>query len=205
MTSASVGIFTPTIVSGISAHQDPRHVQVLCIPVFIAAAASSLAASFLSDHFKHRTGFALFGYVMIIPGAIILLNEDHVNAHTRYGAVYLLACGIYIALPIILTILPNNVSGTYKTGIAIAIQTSIGNLGGLASTLCFASTKAPSFVLGYTTIVWMTCCAAFLLIIYALFLWTENRARAAGKRDYLLEREDVDTLGDMHPSFRYTY
>ncbi|TGO45861.1 hypothetical protein BCON_0360g00050 [Botryotinia convoluta] len=205
MTSASVGIFTPTIVSGISAHQDPRHVQVLCIPVFVAAAVSSLVASFLSDYFKHRTGFALFGYFMIIAGAIILLNEDHVNAHTRYGAVYLLACGIYIAVPIIWTILPNNVAGTYKTGIAIAIQVSIGNLGGIASTLCFASTKAPSFILGYTTIVWMTCCAAVLLIIYAFCLWMENRARAAGKRDYLLEREDVDRLGDMHPSFRYTY
>ncbi|TEY32577.1 hypothetical protein BOTCAL_0721g00020 [Botryotinia calthae] len=205
MTSASVGIFIPTIVSGISAHQDPRHVQVLCIPVFVAAAVSSLAFSFLSDYFKHRTGFAIFGYVMIIAGAIVLLNEEHVNAHTRYGAVYLLACGIYIAVPIIWTILPNNVAGTYKTGIAIAIQVGIGNLGGIASTLCFASTKAPSFVLGYTTIVWMTCCAAGLLFIYMFLLWIENRAREAGKRDYLLEREDVDKLGDRHPSFRYTY
>ncbi|ATZ54513.1 hypothetical protein BCIN_10g05110 [Botrytis cinerea B05.10] len=205
MTSASVGIFIPTIVSGISAHQDPRHVQVLCIPVFVAAAVSSFAFSFLSDYFKHRTGFAIFGYVMIIAGAIVLLNQEHVHAHTRYGAVYLLACGIYIAVPIIWTILPNNVAGTYKTGIAIAIQVSIGNLGGVASTLCFASTKAPYFVLGYTTIVWMTCCAAGLLFICMFFLWIENRAREAGKRDYLLERENADKLGDRHPSFRYTY
>lgn len=205
MTSASVGIFIPTIVSGISAHQDPRHVQVLCIPVFVAAAVSSFAFSFLSDYFKHRTGFAIFGYVMIVAGAIVLLNQEHVHANTRYGAVYLLACGIYIAVPIIWTILPNNVAGTYKTGIAIAIQVSIGNLGGVASTLCFASTKAPYFVLGYTTIVWMTCCAAGLLSICMFFLWIENRAREAGKRDYLLERENADKLGDRHPSFRYTY
>ncbi|KAJ8065492.1 hypothetical protein OCU04_006173 [Sclerotinia nivalis] len=185
-------------------HQDPRHVQVLCIPVFVAAAISALISSFLSDHFKHRTAFALFGYGMIISGTVILLNQKHVNVPTKYGAVYLLACEIYVALPMLWTILTNNTAGTYKIGIAAAIQVSLGNLGGIASTLCFASTKAP-FVLGYTTILVMTCCATRLISIYTFFLWIENRSRAAGKRDYLLERGDVDKLGDSHPAFRYTY
>lgn len=186
-------------------HQDPRYVQVLCIPVFVAAAASALISSFLSDYFKHRTAFAIFGYSMIISGASILLYQKHVDGHTKYGAVYLLACGIYVALPMLWTILTNNIAGSYKMGIAIAIQVSIGNLGGIASTLCFASTQAPFFVLGYTTIVAMTSCAVGLISFYTFFLWIENRARAAGKRDYLLEGGNVNNLGDLHPAFRYTY
>ncbi|ESZ98000.1 hypothetical protein SBOR_1613 [Sclerotinia borealis F-4128] len=205
ITLYSVAIFTPTIISGMALHQDPRHVQVLCIPVFVAAAASALISSFLSDYFKHRTAFALLGYGMVISGSIILLNQEHISAHTRYGAVYLLACGMYVALPVLWTILTNNIAGSHKMGIAIAIQVSIGNLGGIASTLCFASTEAPLFVLGYTTTIAMTSCAAGLISIYTFFLWIENRSRAAGKRDYRLEGREVDKLGDSHPAFRYTY
>ena len=45
------------------------------------------------------------------------------------------------------------------------------------------------------------CCATLWLVL----LRRENKKRDAGMRDERLAAEDVDALGDDHPSSRYTY
>jgi hypothetical protein len=103
------------------------------------------------------------------------------------------------------TMLVNNVSGSYKTGFAVAMEVGLGNFGGIASALVFQGMQAPKYSEGYKTILAMSCVAAVLVVLYTLALWRENKARDAGKRDGRLMDPDVDSFGDDHPLFLYGY
>lgn len=175
------------------------------IPIFIAALIGCLAAAYTSDKLKHRSSFAFFGYMLTIIGAALLINQEHISTHVKYGALYFMAVGCYISLPMLWTMLVNNVSGSYKVGFAVAIEVGLGNIGGIASALIFQGKQAPSYSVGYKTVLGMSCAAAGLVVIYTLALWQENKARDAGKRNHRLSDPDVDNLGDDHPQFRYGY
>lgn len=142
---------------------------------------------------------------MSAVGAGILMNQSHVSIHVKYGALFFMGCGAYICLPMLWTMLVNNVSGSYKTGIAIGIEVGIGNFGGIASALVFQGKQAPQYKQGYKTILIMSCTAAGLVILYTAALWNENRLRDSGKRDHRLADPEIDNLGDDHPQFRYGY
>ena len=103
------------------------------------------------------------------------------------------------------TMLVNNISGSYKTGFAVAVELGIGNVGGIASALIFQQKQAPLYLLGWKTTLGMTCSAAGLVIVYTFMLWRENKARNAGKRDHRFSSPEIDNMGDDHPEFRYGY
>lgn len=205
VTVYSVSIFAPTIINQFREGQSPREVQALVIPIFSSALVACLAAAYASDKLKHRAGFALFGYCLAITGSVILMDQAWYNVHVKYAALFFLATGVYVSLPMVWTMLVNNVSGAYKIGFAVGLEVSLGNFGGIASALVFQGSQAPAYADGYKTLTVMSCVAASLVIFYSCFLYLENRARDAGKRDHRLSDDDVDNLGDDHPSFRYSY
>lgn len=200
----SVAIFAPTIINQFQPGHTTRHAQALVIPIFVAALVVCLLAAYASDKLKHRAGFAFFGYILTIIGAALLFTQKHHTADVKYAALYFMACGSYISLPMIWTMLINNVSGSYKIGIAIAIEVGVGNIGGIASAWIFRGSQAPLYVTGYTTLITMSTIAAALVVVYSVGLLLENKARDAGKRDYRLSEPDSDNLGDDHPNFRYS-
>lgn len=53
----------------------------------------------------------------------------------------------------------NNISGHYKRGLAMALNLSVGNLGGIAATMIFRKGDSPRFLLG---------CTSYLLSRYCL-------------------------------------
>jgi len=205
VTVYSVAIFAPTIINQFSPGQSPRHVQALVIPIFVAAMVGCLTTAYASDKLKHRSSFAIFGYVLIIIGASLLINQNTLSIHVKYGALYFMAVGSYISLPMLWTMLVNNLSGSYKIGFAIALEVGLGNFGGITSALVFQGKQAPLYAEGYKVVLSMSCTAASLVCIYTGALYVENKARDAGKRDHRRSDPDIDNLGDDHPDFRYGY
>ena len=122
VTLYSVNFFAPTIISQFSTNKDPRYVQSLVIPIFLASAAGTLAVSFASDKLRHRFGFTMFGYILTAAGLLIMMNQKSVSINTKYGALYLMSVGAYISLPTLWMMLVNNVSGSYKTAFAIGVE-----------------------------------------------------------------------------------
>jgi len=205
VTAYSVSIFAPTIISQFEPGKSPRHVQALAIPIWVAAMVGCLTTAYASDKLKHRSSFAFLGYIFTIIGASLLINQHHINTHTKYGALFFMAVGSYISLPMLWVMLMNNVSGSYKMACAVAIEVGLGNIGGIASALVFQGKQAPLYTLGYHTVLYMSVVAAALVVIYTVALWFENRIRNTGKRDYRLSEPDVNNAGDDHPYFRYVY
>lgn len=176
----------------------------MVIPIFIAASISTLAIAYASDKLKHRAGFALAGCFIAIIGYIILLNQDHVPVNARYGALYLVASGSFAVLPGAWILLLNNVSGSYKTAFAVAMEIGLGNVGGFVASFSFQAQEAPFYWTGFKITCSLMCMAAGCICAFVVGLWYENRQKLAGKRDYLTG-EGSDNLGDAHPEFIYTY
>lgn len=91
----------------------------------------ALVSAIASDKIKHRSGFILGGCLFITVGYIILLNMMSVSVGIRYMALFFIVCGGYIAQPIVLVWVSNNMAGHYKLGVASAMQIGFGNIGGI--------------------------------------------------------------------------
>ncbi|OJJ54927.1 hypothetical protein ASPSYDRAFT_158769 [Aspergillus sydowii CBS 593.65] len=203
-TGYAASFFTPTILNEMG--WTSLQAQVMSVPVYVVAAAVTICTSFLSDRCKHRFGFAMAGCMISTVGYIILLAQDFVTTGVKYFALYAVVGGGYIAQPIFIGWLSNNMSGHYKQAIASAVQIGFGNCGGFIASNIFVSSEAPYYRSGYGTclaLIWVCVIAATLLFFLLL---RENRRREQGKRDYLLlDEQEVGNLGDSHPHFRFTY
>lgn len=204
-TGYAVSFFTPTITKQLG--WTSIRAQVMTIPIFIVATVCALITALITDKLKHRFGFIVAGCCIATIGYAILLDMLSVPVGARYFALFLITSGGYIAQPVVLVWLSNNVSGHYKRGVSSAMQVGLGNIGGIVASNVYLARQAPTYKLGFGIglgFLWMCvgCAVAFLL-----YLKRENRLRVYGKRDHRLQLplEVQNNLGDDHPSFRFSY
>ncbi|OQD85747.1 hypothetical protein PENANT_c009G09215 [Penicillium antarcticum] len=150
--------------------------QVMSIPIYLVATVIALVTAFASDRLRHRFAFTLTGCIIATIGSV--------PVGARYFALYAITGGGYMTQPILMGWLSNNMAGHYKQSIASAMQIGFGNCGGLVASNVFFDSEAPTYATGFG-----------------------NRLREQGKRDhrYQWPREELENLGDDHPSFRFTY
>ena len=77
-------------------------------------------------------------------GYVILIASR--NATLSYVAVYLAACGIYPSIPNIIAWVSNNIEGSYKRSVSLAMVISFGNINGAVSSNV-VRTSSPSISL----------------------------------------------------------
>ncbi|KAF2993364.1 hypothetical protein E8E14_000085 [Neopestalotiopsis sp. 37M] len=194
--------FIPTILNqmGLTA----AAAQIRTIPIYVVAAIACLAAAYSTDRLRHRYSFTIIGVGVATVGYVLLLCSQHVSVGVRYFALILIVSGGYTTQPITLTWLANNVSGHYKRAVSSAAQVGFGNLGGIVASNVFFDAEAPSYWTGYGVslgMLWL--CAGACTVLY-IGVRAENRKRDRGDRDSRLEGEDVNNLGDDHPTWRFT-
>jgi MFS family permease len=204
-TGYATSFFTPTILTQLG--WKAIRAQVMSIPIYIAATICALTVAYLTDRFKRRFPFIMIGCCITTIGYILLLNMRTVPIGARYFALYLITCGGYIAQPVTIVWLNNNVSGHYKRGVAMAMQIGLGNSGGIIASNIFITDQAPYYPVGFGVslgLVWVCGAAAVGML---LLLRSENAARNLGKRDDILglPKDEQENMGDDHPSFRFTY
>ncbi|KAF2169761.1 hypothetical protein M409DRAFT_64778 [Zasmidium cellare ATCC 36951] len=203
-TGYATSFFTPTIIAqlGYKAEQ----AQVRSIPIFIVATVFCVATAYLTDRLKHRYAFTLLGCLVATVGYAILLAQKHgVPAGVQYFAIFLIVTGGYMCQPVTLAWVSNCMGGHYKRSISSAVMVGFGNAGGIVASNVFITSEAPGYPTGYGVslgLVWI-CAAACLTLLIGNIL--ENRKRERGERDWRLEEEDADNLGDDHPHFRFSY
>lgn len=203
-TGYAASFFTPTILNQLG--WKAVKAQVMSIPIYVTATVVTLTISVITDRLKHRFSFIILGCCVATVGYSILLAAKHVPVGARYFALYAVTVGGYIAQPVILVWLSNNLSGHYKRGFGTAMQTGFGNIGGIVASNIYLPSQSPSYPLGFGLglgFIWMTAIAAIALLLYLI---RENKLRDQGKRNgrYELPAEVQNNLGDDHPSFRFT-
>lgn len=178
--------------------------QVRSIPIFIVATVAALIVAFSTDHLKHRYSFIMAGLCVGVTGYVILICMDNVSIGVRYMACFFITTGGYMAQPVTLAWLSNQMGGHYKRSMAAAIQVGIGNCGGIVASNVFIQTEAPHYPKGFGTSMGMLGLCGIMATVMFFGLKAENKKRDAGGRDYRYEERDLDNMGDDHPTFRFT-
>jgi len=199
----SLVFFMPTILFEFG--WKAQEAQVHSIPVYAVTAVAMLLVAYLSDRYKHRYGFIILGCVLATVGCGMLLGQAGLSREAKYGALFFTSVGGYIATPMGLAWLANNVCGHWKRAFSAAIQVTIGNFAGLIASNIFLENESPYYRTGYGVILGFTWLGGIAATALFIGLRTENRIRDSGKRDYRLSfpKEELNNLGDDHPSFRF--
>lgn len=205
VTGYSTAFFIPTIINQM--HYTAEQSQLRAIPIFVVAAASCLGVAVAADRFKHRYSFIIGGCLLGIVGYSILLNLEDVSISTRYMAAFFITMGGYIAQPITLAWLSNQMGGHYKRSIGSAVQIGFGNLGGIVASNIFLKKEQPRYPVGFGTALGFLALTIIASTVFYVGLRLENKKRDSGGRDYRYQEEvsELTNMGDDHPRFRYTY
>ncbi|OJD27246.1 hypothetical protein ACJ73_01367 [Blastomyces percursus] len=167
---------------------------------------ATILVGYLSDRMGHHGGFILFGCLFAGIGYIVLLRQQHVSLRIKHLALFTVNIGIYVAQPVVVVWVSNNLAGHYKRAFGIVFQISFGNIGGLVASNLFLPNAAPLFKAGYGSALALILVCALLSTVFMLGLDRENKKRDSGYRDYRFNlcRDELENLGDDHPDFRYT-
>ena len=141
-----------------------------------------------------------------IIGLILLMASS--SSGVRYTGCFFLATGIYPNVPLGVAWNGNNIGGSLKRGVGIAMHVGFGNLGGTISAYLFLAKDKPRYLPGLSTLLGCQAMALVLSVWMFIYLRRENARR---DREYkppseyteeerLAEREK----GDLATFFRYT-
>ncbi|KAJ5332394.1 uncharacterized protein N7506_006177 [Penicillium brevicompactum] len=204
-TGYATSFFTPTILKQLG--WTSVRAQVMSIPIYLVATVIALTTAFASDRLRHRFAFTITGCIIATIGYVLLLCQSSVPVGARYFALYAITGGGYMTQPILMGWLSNNMAGHYKQSIASAMQIGFGNCGGLVASNVFFDSEAPTYVTGFGVSLGMVWICGVACVVFFAYLHRENRNREQGKRDhrYQWAQEELENLGDDHPSFRFTY
>jgi len=176
-------LFLPTIINQLGFTATPAN--LLTVPVYVLACISTCTVGFLADRWGQR---GYLSFICLCTGGIgyIILVVSR-NAALSYFAVYLAACGIYPGIPNAASWVSNNVEGSYKRSVSLAMVISFGNLNGAVSSNVYRAVDKPWYRLGHGLVLMYI---GFGLIATASFIFLlkrENARRDRGERDEIIE------------------
>lgn len=163
--------------------------------------------AFCSDRFKHRFAFTLIPIAAAIAGFAMLFTI-HGKAHkaAEYGALFLVTCGAYSAMPVIVCWFAMNLGGHHRRSVGTAWQVGFGNIGGIIATFSFQADDAPLYKPGYSICMSFCCLSIAACCVYMVSLWLENRKRDRVAIDpSSISDDEEEYLGDLAPTYRYQY
>ncbi|KAK4226024.1 putative high-affinity nicotinic acid transporter [Podospora fimiseda] len=202
----SYSLFLPTIINDMKVTSTPEQSQLMTVPPYVVACLFCVAAGWYADKLGQRGLFMIFFMGMAIVGLIMLLATA--NPWVRYVGCFLLASGIYPNVPQGVAWNGNNIGGSLKRGVGIAMHVGFGNLGGTMAAYLFLAPAKPRYYSGFSTLLAFQAMAMVLSILMTIYLRRENARR---DREYkppseYTEEERVAERekGDNATFFRYT-
>ena len=153
----SFGLFVPTIVQGLG--YTAVRAQLFSIPPYAVAAVLSVIAAIISGRWRTRGPVVLCLLPLFIIGYGII-SRSHDN-HDKYGALFLMASGLYPSVPPVLVWLSNNYTNHYTRATAIGLQLATANFGGFPAAFVYKCSEsqvyreADSIIMGLLIAAWI--------------------------------------------------
>ncbi|KLO11529.1 MFS general substrate transporter [Schizopora paradoxa] len=182
-------LFLPSIVNQLGFTATPAN--LLTVPVYVMGCICTCAVGFMADRVGNRGYFAFFDCLdeeAAFTGYLILIFSR--NAALSYFAVFLGASGIYPLIVSLSTWMANNVEGSYKRSVTLAMCISFGNLNGAVSSNVYRARDAPWYTLGHGIVLTYIGLGFIASAVYSFRLRAENLRRARGERDEIIVGED---------------
>ncbi|KAK4183648.1 putative high-affinity nicotinic acid transporter [Podospora australis] len=202
----SYSLFLPTIINDLGTATSPEMAQLMTVPPYVVACLFCVSAGWYADRRGERGIFMIFFMAMAIVGLIMLLATT--NAAVRYLGCFFLASGIYPNVPQGVAWNGNNIGGSLKRGVGIAMHVGFGNLGGTISAYLFLTRDRPRYMPGFSTLLACQAMAMILSIFMTIYLRRENARRDREYKppsEYTEEEKHAEReKGDNATFYRYT-
>ncbi|KAJ4474998.1 MFS general substrate transporter [Lentinula aciculospora] len=161
--------------------------NLLTVPVYAFACLITCIVGFLADRWGRRGYFNLIFLCLGAAGYIILIASR--NAALSYFAVYLATCGIYPVIPNSIAWVSNNVEGSYKRSVTLAMVISFGNINGAVSSNVYRAKDQPWYPLGHGLVLLYIGFGLISSTTFLLLLKRENAKRDRGERNEIIGDE----------------
>ncbi len=154
----SFAFFLPTIVKDLGYTNETA--QLMSVPPYVVACFFTIIGSYFADKAGQRGIFMLGFELVAIIGFLMLVSAG--KPHIQYAGTFfaasgmtipmnsllyllILYTGIYPLVPLIGAWTSNNIGGSMKRGVGIAMQVGFGNLGGVIAGFVYLSKDAPRY------------------------------------------------------------
>ncbi|GAA5964119.1 hypothetical protein JCM21900_004514 [Sporobolomyces salmonicolor] len=173
----SLALFTPTIISSLGAFTRAES-QLLSTPPYFLAFIVTLCSALYSDRVKNRGLFNIFWMTIVVIGYAILCSINPVEKPgVAYFAVFLCVCGVAPSISNTITWAGNNMGPVYKRATGMGMMFTLGNSGGIVSSLVYFSQDSPRYVRGHAVGLGFAAMAVILSTVLHFNLKAENARR----------------------------
>ena len=174
----SLPAFLPTIVQDMGFTS--IHAQALSAPPYLAAYFCCIALAFISDWLRHRG--LLITLFACIGGTGYLLLRVFERTSVRYGAIYLITCGVFPSIALTFTLVTDNQLTSSKRGAGLVLFGIIGQCGSFLGAHIFPDEDKPYFKYGMGILTGVVFASGALACILSCALrWENHRKAGAGK------------------------
>ncbi|SGY43392.1 BQ5605_C001g00021 [Microbotryum silenes-dioicae] len=196
----SIALFIPTIVAALGTFSLSQS-QLMSTPPFFLGFATTLFSALYSDRLGHRGLFNVFWISLASIGFIILLARDpRTDPKVAYFALFLCVGGLCPCVSSDWVIsnsiswIGNNYPNRTKRSAAIGLFFSVGNAGGIVSSLVYFKQDSPRFIRGHSVGLGFALMTLILSLGLTLHLRSENLAKEAKYGPAQDGDEDFDQL-----------
>ncbi|KAG5977394.1 hypothetical protein E4U55_006849 [Claviceps digitariae] len=200
---SSIALFLPGIIEdlgfkGVSA-------KLMGIPPHIVASCFVLGGGFAADRHEQRGIYIIMFCIIGMIGFLILgLTGSFV---VEYVATVLIAISTFSIVPQDLAWNANNIGGSTKRAVGIAMHIGFGDLGGAVAGFIIEKDNARRFISGHGILLCMMTVSCVLTVCMTWYCRKENRARASRqfmRNSTVQERLEERERGDLAAFFVLT-
>ncbi|TFK48566.1 MFS general substrate transporter [Heliocybe sulcata] len=188
-------LFLPSIITEVRYSATPAN--LLSVPVYVLACLVTCAVGFVADRYGRRGYLNIACLLLAAVGYIILITSR--SAALSYVAVYMAACGIYPAIRN--AWVSNNVEGSYKRSVTLAMVISFGNLNGAVSSNVYRARDRPWYSLGHGIVLMYIGLGLISSTLMVILLRRENARRDRGDRDEHIQGVSDQSLAKKNGTF----
>ncbi|KAA1470213.1 MFS general substrate transporter [Dentipellis sp. KUC8613] len=185
-------LFLPSIISQLRFKATAAN--LLTVPVYAFACIMTCLVGWFADRKGQRGLLNILFLCLGGAGYIILIASR--NAALSYFAVFLATCGIYPLIPNTIAWVSNNVEGSYKRSVTLAMVISFGNINGAVSSNVYRARDAPWYPLGHGLVLMYIGFGLIASTSFYIYLKRENAAKDRGERDEVIDGDEVDSKED---------
>ncbi|TNY21946.1 putative MFS nicotinic acid transporter Tna1 [Rhodotorula diobovata] len=173
----SLALFTPTIISELGVFTRWQS-QLLSTPPYFLAFLVTMVTAVYSDKLKSRGWFNVFFMSIVVVGYAILLGVNPVEKPgVAYFALFLCVAGVAPCIANTITWTGNNMAPVLKRGTGMGMMFTLGNSGGIISSLVYFTQDKPRYFRGHGIGLGFAAMAALLSLFLRFNLAAENRRR----------------------------
>ncbi|KAK4170903.1 major facilitator superfamily domain-containing protein [Triangularia setosa] len=199
-----ISLFLPTIIRTLGYQSSTA--QLMTVPIYITAAILAVIVAYFSDRVGRRSPFIIVPLLIMVVGFSMCIASG--NPRVVYGGVFIAACAIYPAFPGVIAWLSNNLAGSLKRSVGMAVQIGVGNLGGAMASNFYRAKDAPRYRLGHGLELGFIGAGIAASLILLVGYSTANKKRTRKIENGALTRytpEELSEKGDKAVTFRYVY